>query len=296
MRIAVTGASGLVGSHLVPRLRDHGHDVVTLVRRAPRHPGEVRWDPATGELDVADLEGVEAAVHLAGAGIGDKRWSGEYKQVVRSSRVDGTTLLANRLTLLDPLPRVLLSGSAVGFYGDAGDRECDESSPAGAGFLADVCRAWESATSAAEQAGIRTVHLRTGLVLAGGGGMLGRQLPLYKLGLGGPLGSGRQWWSWVSLEDELGAIEHLLTADVSGAVNVAAPEPVRQRDFATALGRALHRPAALPAPRVALRLALGEFADVGILASQKAIPSVLTGSGYGFTHPGLDSALAAALS
>jgi hypothetical protein len=269
---------------------------VTLVRRAPERPDEIRWNPAAGELDPDDLKGVEAAVHLAGAGIGDKRWSGEYKQLVLSSRVEGTTLLANRLTLLDSQPAVLLSGSAIGYYGDAGDRECDESSPAGTGFLADVCRAWEGATSAAEQAGIRTVHLRTGLVLSGEGGMLAQQLLLYKLGLGGPLGNGRQWWSWVSLADELGAIEHLLTSDVSGPVNIAGPAPVRQRDFASALGRALHRPAVLPAPGFALRAALGEFAEEGILAGQKVLPRALEGDGYAFTHSTLDAALADALS
>ena len=295
MRIAVTGASGLVGSHLVPQLRSHGHDVVTLVRRAPVRPDEIRWDPSSGDLDPADLEGVEAAVHLAGAGIGDKRWSGEYKQLVLSSRVESTTLLANTLTQLDPRPQVLLSGSAIGFYGDAGDRECDESTPAGTGFLADVCQAWEGATTAAEEAGIRTVHLRTGLVLSGTGGMLAQQLRLYKLGLGGPLGNGRQWWSWVSLADELGAIEHLLTADVAGPVNITGPAPVRQRDFAAALGRALHRPAVLPAPGFALKAVIGEFAEEGILAGQQVLPRVLESDGYAFSHRTLDEALATAL-
>lgn len=296
MRIAVTGASGLIGSHLVIRLRDHGHEVLTLVRRPVRQPGEIAWDPSAGVLDPTDLAGVDAVVHLAGAGIGAHRWSAEYKQVLRSSRVESTTLLANTLTKLDARPQVLLSGSAIGYYGDAGERKCDESAPAGSDFLADLCRDWEAATSAAEQAGIRTVHLRTGLVLSGAGGMLAQQLLLYRIGLGGPLGGGQQWWSWVSLDDEVGAIEHLLTADVSGAVNVTAPEPVRQRDFATALGRALHRPAVVPAPRIALRLALGEFADAGVLASQKAVPAVLAASGYAFAHPHLDGALAAALS
>lgn len=296
MRIAVTGASGLIGSHLVPRLRHHGHDVRALVRREPRRPGEIRWDPAAGQLDPADLVGIEAAVHLAGAGIGDRRWSGEYKQLVLSSRVEGTTLLADRLARLDPIPRVLLSGSAIGFYGDAGDRECDESTPAGTGFLADVVQAWEAATAAAEQAGIRTVHLRTGLVLSKAGGMLAQQLRVFRLGLGGPLGSGRQWWSWVSLADELGAIEHLLTTDVSGPVNITGPAPARQRDFATALGRALHRPAVLPTPAFALRAALGEFAGEGVLSGQRVLPRALTDGGYDFAHRTLDAALAAELS
>lgn len=296
MRIAVTGASGLIGSHLVIALRESGHEVITLTRSTPRQPGEVRWSPSEGRLDPADLAGVEGVVHLAGAGIGDKRWTPDYKKAVYDSRVDGTTLLARTLAGLDQQPAVLLSGSAIGYYGDGGDRVLDEGSPLGSGFLAEVCRDWEAATRAAEEAGIRTVHLRTGLVLSGAGGMLSQQLLLYKLGLGGPLGSGQQWWSWVSLADEVGAIEHLLTADVSGPVNITGPEPVRQKDFATALGSELHRPAILPAPGFALKAVVGEFAEEGILHGQRVLPRVLEGAGYTFAHPTLERALASALS
>jgi uncharacterized protein (TIGR01777 family) len=296
VKIAVTGASGLIGSHLVVRLRERGHDVLTLVRRPVRQPGEVFWDPAEGLLNVKDLEGVDAAVHLAGAGIGDKRWDDAYKKTVLESRVSSTRLLARVLTELDAKPAVLLSGSAIGYYGDAGEVELDERSPAGTGFLADVCHAWENAASVAHDAGIRTVHLRTGLVLSGAGGMLKQQLLLYKVGGGGPLGSGRQWWSWISLADELGAIEHLLTADIAGPVNLTAPAPVRQREFATELGRALHRPAFLPTPAFALKLALGEFAEAGVLASQKVLPHVLENSGYVFVDRSLTDGLRSALS
>lgn len=295
MKIAITGASGLIGSHLSTRLRGHGHDVITLVRRPVTGPGEVQWDPSNGLLNARDLEGVDAAVHLAGAGIGDKRWNDAYKKLVLDSRVSSTRLLARVLTELDQRPSVLLAGSAIGYYGDAGDTELDERSPAGSDFLADVCHAWENAASAAADAGIRTVNLRTGLVLAGKGGMLGKQLPIYKLGAGGPLGNGRQWWSWISLADELGAIEHLLSADVAGPVNLTAPAPVRQRDFAAELGRALHRPAILPTPTLALKIALGEFAEAGVLASQNVLPRALEASGYTFADPTLAEGIASAL-
>ncbi len=295
MKIAVTGASGLIGSHLVLSLREDDHEVITVGRAAPRQPGEVQWDPAAGKLDPADLAGVDAVVHLAGAGIGDKRWTAAYKRLVLDSRVRSTELLASTLARLDPKPAVLLSGSAIGFYGDGGDRELDETMPSGSGFLAEVCRAWEDATEAAESACIRTVHLRTGLVLSGAGGMLAQQLLLYRVGLGGPLGSGRQWWSWISLADEIGAIEHLLTGDISGAVNLSGPQPERQRDFATTLGRQLRRPAVLPAPGFALKAIVGEFAEEGILVGQRALPKVLESSGYAFRHPTLERALAAAL-
>lgn len=295
MKIAVTGASGLIGSHLVVRLRDVGHEVITVGRSAPRQPGEVQWSPAEGKLDPAALAGVEAVVHLAGAGIGDKRWSEAYKKVVLDSRVQSTALLASTLAALDQRPAVLLSGSAIGWYGDGGDAELDETASAGSGFLADVCVQWEAATRVAEDAGIRTVHLRTGLVLSDAGGMLAQQLLLYKVGLGGPLGSGEQWWSWISLADEVGAIEHLLTGDVTGPVNLTGPQPVRQKQFASALGRALHRPAVVPAPGFALRAIVGEFAEEGILHGQRVLPAVLESSGYTFAHPTLERALAASL-
>jgi uncharacterized protein (TIGR01777 family) len=296
VKIAVSGASGLIGSHLVIQLREHGHEVITLVRREPRQPGEVRWDPAAGELDPAALTGIDAAINLSGAGIGDKRWTDDYKRVVLESRLSCSRLLANTLTQLDPRPTVLLSGSAIGFYGDTGDTEVDETSPAGTGYLADVCVQWEQAAAGAVQAGIRVAYLRTGLVLSGAGGMLKQQLLLYKAGLGGPLGSGKQWWSWVSLTDELNAIEHLLTADVSGPVDLVGPAPVRQKEFAAELGKALHRPALLPAPGFALKLALGGFAQDGILAGQRVRPGVLESTGFTFAHPTLEQALASSLS
>lgn len=296
MKIAVSGGSGLIGSHLVVALRGAGHDVLTLVRRPPRQPGEVQWVPAEGRLEPGDLSGVEAVVHLAGAGIADKRWTPSYKKAVLDSRVDGTRLLATTLASLDPLPRVLLSGSAIGFYGDTGDRAVDETAPAGSGFLADVAVAWEAATAPAESAGIRVCHLRTGIVLSGAGGALAKQLPLYKLGIGGPLGSGQQYQSWISLDDEVAAITFLLTADaVSGPVNLTGPEPVRQRDLAKAVGTLLHRPAVLPTPGIALKAALGEFAAEGVLAGQRVLPAVLIGAGYTFQDATLEAALTSAL-
>lgn len=295
LRIALTGASGLIGSGLAARLRAAGHQVLTLVRRAPRSPSEVGWDPAAGTLDATALAGVQAVVHLAGAGIGDKRWTPAYRQLVLDSRVSGTRLLAGALAGLDAPPRVLLSGSAVGFYGDTGDQPVDESSPAGTGFLAQVCQQWEAATAPAEQAGIRVCHLRTGIVLSAAGGALAKQLPLFRAGLGGRLGSGRQYLSWVALDDELAAIEFLLTARVTGPVNLTAPNPVPQQDFARLLGRAVHRPAPWPIPAAALRLALGEFATEGVLAGQRVLPAALTSAGYRFALPDLAGALQAAL-
>jgi uncharacterized protein (TIGR01777 family) len=214
--------------------------VLTLVRREPR-AGEVRWDPGSDLLDAAALDGVQAAVHLAGAGIADKRWTSSYREVVRESRTRSTRLLAHALATVDA--KVMLSGSAIGIYGDTADREVDESSAAGTGFLAQVCLDWEAATGPAEDAGLRVCHLRTGIVLDRSGGALAKQLPIYRLGAGGPLAGGRQWQSWITLHDEVAAIRHLLHADVAGAVNLTAPQPVRQRDFAKALAKGLHRPA-----------------------------------------------------
>lgn len=296
MKVVVSGGSGLLGTALRKALTADGHDVVSLVRRPPRNPSELRWDPAAGELDGGELEGVDAAVNLSGAGIGDHRWNPEYQRTLLDSRTSSTRLLAKALAKLSPRPAVLLSGSAIGYYGDAGDAELDETAGPGEGFLADLCVQWEAATAPATDAGIRVCHLRTGLVLAKEGPFLGKQLLLYKLGLGGPLGSGQHWQSWVAMADEIGAMQHLLaTESVAGPVNLTGPEPVRQRDFAKALGAQLHRPAILPVPAFALRIGLGGFAQEGVLASQRVLPKVLESSGYTFASTDVHSAIAAAL-
>lgn len=291
MKIAVTGASGLVGTPLLRRLRTDGHDVVQLVRREPRQPGEARWDPSAGTIEPGALDGVDAAVNLSGAGVADKRWTDEYKRTILSSRVDSTRTLAAALAGLDPAPTVLLNASAVGYYGDRGEELLTEESAPGDGFLADVCVDWEAATLPAQEAGIRTVHLRTGIVLTPKGGAFGRQLPLFRLGLGGPLGRGRMWWPWITLEDQLAAIRFLLESDLSGPVNLTGPGPTRQVDVARALGAALHRPALLPVPPPALHAVLGEFAD-DVLASQHALSSRLLDAGFTFRHPDIAAACA----
>jgi uncharacterized protein (TIGR01777 family) len=295
MRIGITGASGLIGSALVPDLRAHGHEVVRFVRRAVHAPDERSWDPGRGELDPALLADLDAVVHLAGAGVGDKRWTARRKKVVLDSRVEGTTAVAQAVASAHG-PRVLLSASAIGFYGDTGDRLTDETGPTGEGFLADVVRQWEAATAPAEAAGVRVAHLRTGIVLSGDGGIVGRQLLLYRLGLGAPLGSGRQWVSWISLRDEVAAIRHLLTADAAGPVNLVGPAPVTNRQFTKALGRAVRRPT-LPigVPALVLRAAVGQFADEGILIGQRLEPKVLLDSGFSFTDTDVDGALRASL-
>jgi uncharacterized protein (TIGR01777 family) len=293
VKIAVTGSSGLIGSALVPALRGDGHTVLRLVRRATAGPDELRWDPAARRLDPVALAGVDAVVNLAGVGIGDRRWTADRKNVVLASRVDATETLSAAMAAAEPRPRALLSASAIGWYGDTGDTAVDESAPAGQDFLAEVCRRWEAATRAAEEAGIRVAHLRSGLVCGKSGGLLGRLLPLARLGLASPLGSGRQWWSWISLADEVGAIRHVLAdGGIAGAVNLTGPDPVTNREFTTVLGRVVHRPVVLPAvPRVALRLAIGEFADVGIVAGQRVLPRVLQQTGYRFRHETVEQAL-----
>lgn len=295
MRVVVTGSSGLVGSALVAALAARGDEAVRLVRRRPG-PGEARWDPAAGTLDTAALADAHAVVHLAGAGIGDRRWTPERRAEIRDSRVGPTALLARTVAELGG--PALLSASAVGFYGyEAGDRELDETAPAGRGFLADVCQAWEGATEPAAAAGVRVVHLRSGVVLSAGGGALGRQLPLFRLGVGGRLGSGRQWLSWIGLDDEVGAIAHLLDhPELTGPVNLTAPGPVTNAEFTRTLGRALHRPAVLAVPAPALRLALGGgLADEALLGGQRVLPRALEASGYRFGAPDLDTALARCL-
>jgi uncharacterized protein (TIGR01777 family) len=293
MRILVSGSSGFIGSALRARLAARGHDVVRLVRRSAMVAGEFTWDPMAGTIDRRALAGVEAVVHLAGAGIADERWTPARKIVLHDSRVRSTQVLAAALAREDSPPRVFLSGSAIGWYGDRGDQWLDETSDPGTGFLASVGRAWEEAAAPAAAAGIRVVHPRPGIVLAPGGGVLARLVPLFRLGLGGALGSGRQWWSWISLDDLLASFEHAMArADLRGPYNAVTPEPARAADFARALGRSLQRPAALPAPAFALRAVVGrEMADEALLASQRARPSVLAATGFTFADPGLEPAL-----
>jgi uncharacterized protein (TIGR01777 family) len=295
MKIGITGASGLIGTALVSDLRAHGHDVVRVVRGAAGGADERPWDPAARQLDPAHLADLDAVVHLAGAGVADKRWTEARKKVVLDSRVDGTTAVAQAMAQAQG-PKVLLSASAVGWYGDTGDRLTDENGPTGEGFLAEVCRQWEAATAPAEAAGVRVAHLRTGIVLSGDGGALGPQLRVFKLGLGAPLGSGRQWLSWISLRDEVAAIRHLLTADVDGPVNLVGPAPVTNKEFTMALGRALHRPTLpIPVPGFALKALLGPFAEEGVLIGQRLQPAVLQRSGFTFAHADVDAALAASI-
>ncbi len=296
MRVMMSGASGLIGASVINALRTRGDDVTPLVRRPPG-PGEARWDPAAGSIDSGALEGADAVVHLAGAGIGDKRWSATRRQEIVSSRVRSTSLLARSLAELNRPPSVLVSASAVGFYGDRGDEELTEASGPGRGFLAELCQAWEDATGRATQAGIRVVRLRSGVVLSAHGGALARQLPLFRLGVGGRLGSGRQWLSWISLPDEVGAVLHALDEpSLEGPVNATAPTPVTNRDFTRALSRALHRPAVLAVPGLALRVALGsDLASEMVLAGQRVLPAKLTASGYVFDHENIDTALASLL-
>jgi uncharacterized protein (TIGR01777 family) len=295
MRIAVTGSTGLIGSALVPHLRSVGHDVVRLVRRAPAAADEVRWDPRAGTVDLSGLAGVEGVVHLAGAGVGDHRWTDAYKREIRDSRVDGTRTIASAMAALDPRPRVLVSGSAIGWYGDTGDRAVDETAPAGQGFLADVVRDWEAAAAPAAEAGIRVVHPRTGLVVSASGGAWQRMFPLFRLGLGGRLGSGRQYWSWISLRDEVCALQFLLEQDhLSGPVNLTGPAPVTNAEAASVTAGVLGRPAFLPAPAFALKIVLGEFSSE-VLGSARVLPQVLERSGFAFQDGTLASAVRTAL-
>jgi uncharacterized protein (TIGR01777 family) len=292
VRVVVTGSSGLIGQALLSTLESGGHDTTVLVRRPPGR-GEARWDPGTGHIDAGALEGADAVVHLAGAGIGDKRWTPARQDIILRSRMDATTLLSHALAALDQPPPVLVSASAIGYYGDRGDEELTEKSPSGTGFQAEVCRAWEGATVEAQAAGIRVVHLRTAVVLSGHGGALAKQLPLFRAGLGGRLGSGRQWFSWISLRDEIGVILRAIEdSSLVGPLNASAPSPVTNREFTKELGRALHRPAVLVVPPWALHLALGRaLADELVLGSLRVIPSRLVESGYRFQDPELGSAL-----
>ncbi|WP_436793040.1 TIGR01777 family oxidoreductase [Actinospongicola halichondriae] len=295
MRIAITGSSGLLGTALRGRLTADGHEVVRIVRREAG-ASEVRWDPSAGSIDAAGLEGLDGVVNLAGAGIGDERWSDERKRVLVTSRTESTDLLARTLAACARPPKVLLSGSAIGFYGDRGDEELTEDSTPGDGFLSELCVAWEAATGPAEAAGIRTAHLRTGIVLSADGGALAKMLLPFKLGIGGRLGSGQQWMSWISIDDHVRAMTHLLTAEVHGPVDLTAPEPARNIEFTKALGRELGRPTILPIPRIGPRLLLGkELAQALLYESQRVKPSVLERSGFSFRHATIEDALAAVL-
>lgn len=293
MRVLVTGASGLIGRELEAELGRRGHEVTRLVRRPAAGAGEATWDPAAGTIEAHKLEGHDAAVHLAGAGIGDHKWSDDHKRAVLDSRVQGTGLLARTLAQLSPPPKVLASGSAVGYYGYESGEPVTESSPKGHGFLADVVAAWEEAAAPAQEAGIRTVLLRSGVVLTAKGGALKKQLLPFKLGAGGRLGDGRQWLSWISLDDEVGAIIHLLTHEATeGPVNLTSPEPVTNAEFTATLARVLKRPAFMPVPTPALHALFGkEMTKEMLLGGQKVLPAALERAGYTFAHPGLEDAL-----
>jgi uncharacterized protein (TIGR01777 family) len=293
VRIAITGASGLIGTALQHRLRADGHEVVPIVRTAGV-PDTIFWDPAAGRLDARDLEGLDGVVHLAGEGIGDRRWNEEHRRRVLESRRAGTTLLSEALAATSARPAVLVSGSAVGWYGDRGDEVLTEQSGPGTGFLTEVCQVWEAATAPAEAAGIRVAHLRTGIVFDASGGALPKMALPFKLFAGGRMGSGKQWMSWIHLDDEVGAIRFLLDHDVSGPVNATAPTPVTNAVLTKALGRALHRPAVVPVPAFGPRLVLGrEMADSLLFISQRVLPEVLVSNGFELAHPDLDEALAA---
>jgi uncharacterized protein (TIGR01777 family) len=294
--VAITGSHGLIGSALAARLRADGHEVRRLVREDPRRPDEIRWDPSAGAIDSERLEGVDAVVHLAGAGIGDKRWTAARKQVVRESRTLGTAVLARALAGLDRAPRVLVSASAIGYYGDRGDAWLDEDAAAGDDFGARVCRDWEAAAMPAADAGIRVVRIRSGLVQAASGGMVRRLLLPFKLGAGGRLGSGQQYMSWITLDDEVAAIRHLLATDsVAGPVNLTAPEPVTNAEYTRVLASLLHRPAVVPTPTAGLKVVYGSELVDSLLGSQRVSSEKLRASGFTFAHADIEDGLRAAL-
>jgi uncharacterized protein (TIGR01777 family) len=287
-RIAITGASGLIGSALVGHLKSEGHTVQRLVRRATVAPDEIQWDPKTGFVDIEALRGVDAVIHLAGVGVGDKRWTKRYKSEILNSRLLGTTAIANAVA--EVKPQVFISASAIGWYGDSGNRAVVESDSVGNDFLAAVCREWEGAADLARD--VRTVKLRTGLVLDPTGGALGRMLPLFRFGLGGKLGSGKQWWSWITLHDVVRAIIFTLEHPITGPVNLTTPNPVTNQEFTAALARAMNRPALFPAPAIALKIALGGFASE-VLGSKKVMPKALSDAGFVWDYPHITNALTA---
>jgi uncharacterized protein len=287
-RIAITGASGLIGSALVGHLKSEGHTVQRLVRRATVAPDEIQWDPKTGYVDIEALRGVDAVIHLAGVGVGDKRWTKRYKSEILNSRLLGTTAIANAVA--EVKPQVFISASAIGWYGDSGNRAVVESDSVGNDFLAAVCREWEGAADLAGD--VRTVKLRTGLVLDPTGGALGRMLPLFRFGLGGKLGSGKQWWSWITLHDVVRAIIFALEHPIAGPVNLTTPNPVTNQEFTAALARAMNRPALFPAPAIALKIALGGFSSE-VLGSKKVMPNALSDAGFVWDYAHITNALTA---
>jgi uncharacterized protein (TIGR01777 family) len=285
-RIAVTGASGLIGSSLVGYLKSQGHTVQRLVRRPAVSSEEITWNPIAGTVDMEALAGVDAVIHLAGAGVSDKRWTKKYKSEILNSRLLGTTTIAKAIAIVKP--QVFISASAIGWYGESGNRAVIESDRVGDDFLAAVCREWESAADLAGD--VRTVKLRTGLVLDPTGGALGKMLPIFRFGLGGKLSNGKQWWSWITLHDQIRAIAFLLENKVSGPVNLTSPNPVTNSEFTAGLARAMHRPALFPVPAIALKLVLGGF-SAEVLGSKKVMPHVLTEAGFTFDYPHISSAL-----
>jgi uncharacterized protein len=293
LHVLVTGSTGFVGSALVPSLSAGGHRVTRLVRATPEHRiAEVQWDPEAGVMDTTRLEGLDGVVHLAGENIATGRWTAEKKTKIRDSRVDGTRLLCDLLVGLKQPPKVMVCASAIGYYGDRGDELLTEESTSGTGFLAGVCHEWEAAASPAVQKGIRVVHLRFGMVLSGAGGALAKLLPPFRMGLGGVLGTGHQYISWIALDDLLGVIAHALTTEaLQGPVNAVTPNPVTNQEFTRTLGRILSRFTVFPIPAAAARLAFGEIADEVLLASQRVQPTKLLATGYRFRYPDLEGAL-----
>lgn len=291
MRIVIGGASGFLGSALVARLTGRGDEVVRLVRRPVNGPSEVQWEPSAGSLDAAAIEGADAIINLGGVGIGDRRWSAAHKKAVLQSRLETTGTLAQTVATLERPPAVFVSGSAIGYYGDRADDTLTEDSGAGpdSDYLVEVVAKWEEAALSVAEAGVPLAFLRTGLVLSGSGGLLQRLLLPFKLGAGGAMGGGDQWWSWISLEDQVRATLHIIDSKLDGAFNLTAPNPVRNRDFAKSLGRALHRPAVMPTPKFALNLVLGtERAQALVFTSARVLPQALQASGFEFTHETLD--------
>ena len=297
-KVLLSGASGMIGTAFVRAAEAKRISVLKMVRRAPANGSEIQWNPDDAEPvgDPAGLEGLDAAIHLSGANLSEHRWTTAYKKEIVDSRIGSTRAIVKVLKSLKQPPAVFLCASATGIYGDRGDEVLTEESAPGEGFLAETCLAWEAEAAKASEAGVRVVHLRFGVVLGRGGGALGKMLPLFRAGLGGKLGSGRQWMSWITLDDLVSAAFYLAeTAAQEGAFNLVAPYPVTNADFTRALGSALHRPAILPAPAFALRAAFGEMADQALLASARAVPERLSGSGFAFELPRIDSALASLL-